>query len=782
MANVMSLNKISMRDIAQVGGKGASLGEMIQNLGHEINVPPGFCVTASAFACLLQHNQLGDKIQAELDGIDVEDIRVLQKKSRRIRRWILNSVIPPKIEQLITKQFQRLKDDRAISVAVRSSATCEDLPTASFAGLHDSFVHVRSKKALLQAIKGVFASLYNERAIAYRHNNQFSEHTSRMAAVVQVMVPSSQAVSGVMFTLDPESGFREVVTINAVYGLGEAIVSGKLTPDEYCVFKPSLEKKKHAILKKRHGHMTKKLVFRQGSVMFDSVTQKQSEQYCLSDAQIEQLAHQAVAIERHYGQAMDIEWAQDPRDRTLYIVQARPETVVSQVSTANVIQYHLSKVSSVICTGRSVGSAVGSGDANVIRSANDMHHFKPGSVLVTDNTDPAWEPIMKQASAIVTNRGGRTCHAAIIARELGVPAVVGSSDATQRIKQGQPITVSCASGDEGLVFDGILPYQKVETPLSDLPKLPVELSMNLGNPDQAFAYQTIPNAGVGLARIEFIIANKIGIHPKALLNFKALPKKMQNAIQQKMIGYKNGAEFYVDQLTQGMATLAAAFFPKPVIFRFSDFKSNEYMSLLGGELFEPREENPMLGYRGASRYVHPDFQDCFALECAALKRVRDHMGLINAQAMIPFVRTVPELQSVVELISKNGLRRKKKGLQIYVMCETPSCALLAEEFLPYCDGFSIGSNDLTQLTLGVDRDSDIIASTFDERDPAVKALIKNAILSCRKQNKYVGICGQGPSDYPDFAAWLIQEGIQSLSLNPDSIVTTWLQLTGRLLK
>lgn len=776
MALVIALNRVSIKDISDVGGKVASLGEMLQHLSKDINVPPGFCLTAAAFKQFIRLNQLEDKIAAELHQLDINDIQKLQRSSRRIKGWVLRAEMPQNVEAAIVKHYQRLRQGRNISVAVRSSATCEDLPTASFAGLHNTIVHIGSVKTLLSSIKEVWASLYNERAIAYRQHHQFSEASSSMAIAVQLMVPCSQATSGIMFTVDTESGFDKVVSINAVYGLGEGIVSGKINPDEYSVFKPSLTKNKVAILQKKRGDIAQKMVLLQGKIKLSRVSQKQREQYCLTDQQIEDLARQAVVIEKHYGKAMDIEWAQDPRDKKMYIVQARPETVASQAQAATVVQYKLVGKAPLLCSGRSVGSKIGMGNASVIRSLSEMHNFKPGSVLVTDNTDPDWEPIMKQASAIVTNRGGRTCHAAIIARELGVPAVVGTNNATKLIQNNVSVTVSCAEGEVGKVYPGMLKFVKMETELKRLPKLPVELSMNLGNPEKAFAYHALPNAGVGLARLEFIISTMIGVHPRALLDYKKLPMRLKKEIDQKMLGYKQPTQFYIDKLAQGMATIAAAFYPKQVIFRFSDFKSNEYANLLGGELFEPIEENPMLGYRGAARYVHPQFQDCFALECAALKFVREDMGLSNAQAMIPFARTVQEVKAVVDLMAEKGLQRGKRGLKVFLMCEVPSNALLADEFLQHCDGFSIGSNDLTQLTLGVDRDSEIIAPVFDERDPAVKALLQKAIKACLNRKKYVGICGQGPSDYPEFADWLVKQGIKSMSLNPDSIVSTWLYL------
>lgn len=750
---IVSFKNISMADIAEAGGKVASLGEMIKYLTKKgLKVPGGFCVTATAFRAYLRHNNLYDKIQQELAQLDISNIKQLQKTTRKIKTWINAGQFPADLEQQILKNFKS-----GSTVAVRSSATCEDLPTASFAGLHETFIDIKSKKSLLIAIKAAFASLYNERAISYRSRNHFSEEKIAMAVGVQNMVASGKATSGVMFTLDTESGFDQVVLINAVFGQGEGIVSGKLNPDEYVLYKPNLEKKRPAVLRRKLGNNLQK-------------------NFCLTDQEMTELGKQALQIEQHFKKHMDIEWAKDARDGKIYIVQARPETVKSAIMTKTITEYKLLEKAKLICQGTSVGSNIGQGKASIISNVKQMKDFKPGSVLVTDITDPDWEPIMKQASAIVTNRGGRTCHAAIIARELGIPAVVGTLDGTKKIKNNQAITVSCAEGEQGKVYNGLVKFERTDIEINKLPKIPVKLSMNLGNPEKAFQYQFIPNDGIGLARLEFIISNSIGIHPNALIQLDTLPAQLKKQIKLRISAYASPTEFYIEKLREGMATLAAAFYPKEVIFRFSDFKTNEYKNLLGGVHFEPDEENPMLGFRGASRYVSELFSPCFALECEALKRVRHDMGLKNAQAMIPFTRTVSEAEAVVKLINKFGLKRGIKEFKLYMMCEIPSNAILAENFLEHFDGFSIGSNDLTQLSLGIDRDSELIAPLFDERNDAVKHLLKHALTACNKAKKYVGICGQGPSDYPDFAKWLVDNGINSLSLNPDSIIETWLSL------
>lgn len=778
---VVPFNKIDNSQIALYGGKVASLGEMFNNLSHKkIRIPNGFCVTSNAFHVFIHANNLEQKIFETLNTIDFNEFSSLQKASRKIKKFIIEGKYPEPLESKIIEAFTKLCKSHPGSVAVRSSATCEDLTTISFAGLHDSFVHISTPKNLLISIKKAFASLYNERAIAYRHHHDYHEKKVAMAVGIQAMVRSDNATSGVMFTLDTESGFDKVVLINALYGLGEGLVSGKITPDEFLLFKTTLSQNKRAILSKKLGRKTHKLVYSKGKSNYKSIPTKLQHQFCLTDAKLTELAKFACIIEQHYGKPMDIEWAEDSHDGKLYIVQARPETVTQQQNRSVITEYKLLSSSKILCQGKSVGNNIGQGIAQIIHGAKNINQFQAGSVLVTDSTDPDWEPIMKKASAIVTNRGGRTCHAAIIARELGIPAVIGTLNATEAIKNRQAVTVSCAEGETGFVYTGLLKFKTTNHNIQNLPKIPVKISMNLGNPEKAFTYQGIPNQGVGLARIEFIISNMIGIHPNAAINYRALPKNTQKIILSMASAYKNPQEFYIEKLREGMATIAAAFYPKEVIFRFSDFKSNEYANLIGGKSFEPTEENPMLGFRGASRYATKQFQACFALECQAIKRVREDCGLMNAQVMIPFVRTVHEAKSVVDLMKTLHLKRGKNNLKIYMMCEIPSNALLAEDFLQYFDGFSIGSNDLTQLTLGIDRDSELIAPSFDERDLAVKKLLSLAIKACKKANKYVGICGQGPSDKPDFAEWLVKEGINNLSLNPDSIIPTWLTLSKKI--
>lgn len=774
MSYILPFSKISAKDIKIVGGKVSSLGEMYNTLRKQkILVPNGFCVTSEAFQFFLSENELKEKIHQKLKSLNVDDVKNLQKISREIKKLILGSTFPKKLESQIIKSFKNKN-----SVAVRSSATCEDLPTASFAGLHESFVFIKTPKELLVAIKKVFASLYNTRAIAYRKHHDFSEEKISMAVGVQQMVKSENASSGVMFTIDTETGFDKVVVVNGVYGLGEGIVSGKITPDEFVLYKRCLENNKLAILKRSLGDKSKKMIHKNEETILVSVEKTKKEQFCLTDQEVKYLGRQALIVEKHYKKPMDIEWAKDQQSGRIYIVQARPETVKSQQNKNVIKQYHLKTKAKVICTGRSVGDQIGHGSAQVIRSIKEMGQFRTGSVLVADITDPDWEPIMKKASAIVTNRGGRTCHAAIVARELGVPAIVGTGDATKVIKNNQLVTISCAEGDIGKVYGGVVDYEINEISLKKLPKLPVKLTINLGNPEQAFALQSLPNDGVGLARLEFIIANMIGVHPNTILDYKKLPVKLKKDIAAHIAAYKSPKEFYIEKLREGISTIAAAFYPKQVIFRFSDFKSNEYANLLGGELYEPQEENPMIGFRGAARYISAQFKDCFEMECEALKRVRNDMGLVNAQAMIPFARTVHEAKEVVKLIKSFGLIRGKNKFKLYMMCEIPSNVLSADEFLKYFDGFSIGSNDLTQLTLGIDRDSELIASEFDERNPAVKKLLEQAISACSKANKYVGICGQAPSDYPELAEWLVSQGITSLSLTPDSIVRAWMHLGG----
>ncbi len=776
MPNTRTFSQVSLADISLVGGKVASLGEMIQHVSKRgINIPDGFAVTARAYHQFLTDNHLDKKITHLIDQLDISDLSQLKKTSKQIKRWITQAPFSKTLEKSIIAAYKKLQNGKRYKVAVRSSATAEDLPTASFAGQHDSFLHVSGQANVLLAVKKVFASLFNERAITYRKHHGFSEHQTAMAAGVQLMVPSDNSISGVLFTLDPESGFDQVILINAAYGLGEGVVSGQINPDELTLFKHSLNHKQ-AVIKRKIGNKQHKVVLRENKIQTVSVKSNLQNKFCLSDQLAIKLAKQAMIIEHHYGVAMDIEWAQDQNNKKLYIVQARPETVKSQQSKLILTQYVLQEKGNVITIGRSVGQGIGAGKANIIKSIKDIGKFKAGNILVTDMTDPNWEPIMKQAAAIVTNRGGRTCHAAIVARELGIPAIVGCTDATTKIKAGVNITASCAEGETGYIYHGILKYEVKTVSLKKMPKLPFKISMNLGNPDKAFQYQAIPNDGIGLARIEFIIGNTIGIHPNALLDFNKLPRKLKQKIAKLTAAYASPTEFYIEKLREGMSTIAAAFFPKPVIFRFSDFKSNEYANLIGGHQYEPVEENPMLGYRGTSRYVSDAFKDCFALECEAIKRMRHDMGLHNTHVMLPFTRTVSEAKSALQLMKKLGLKRSKAGLKVYMMCEIPSNALLADEFLQYFDGFSIGSNDLTQLTLGLDRDSELVADLFDERNAAVKELLHQAIQACRKQNKYVGICGQGPSDHPDLAKWLMQEGISAISLTPDSIIKTWLYL------
>lgn len=778
MKNILSFSQIGIKDIKEVGGKASSLGEMFNVFKKDkIKIPNGFCVTASAFGFFIAENNLKEIIKKELRSIKKNDVKGLEKSSEKIRKLILKSTIPEDLAKDIVKNFNLLRAKRKLSVAVRSSATCEDLPSASFAGLHDSYVYVKTPEELLSAVKKVFASLYNARAIAYRIHNEFSEDSVAMAVGVQQMVKTDNGQSGVMFTLDTESGFDKVIMINAVYGLGEGIVSGSITPDEFIVSKECLNKNKFSILKRSLGDKSKKMVFKTSTTKLAPTPKKQIQEFCLTDDELELLGRQALLIEKHYQKAMDIEWAKDENDKAIYIVQARPETVKSLQKKDAFLQYELINKGKVLSSGRSVGDQIGQGLAQIINSPSQINSFKAGSVLVADITDPDWEPIMKQCSAIVTNRGGRTCHAAIVARELGIPAVVGTGDATKKIRPGQKVTVSCAGGDVAYVYEGFLKYKTTKVELKKLQKLPVEVAMNLGNPEQAFAAQFLPNDGVGLVRIEFIISNLIGVHPRAVIDYDQLPLKIKRRIETYIAPYASAKEFYIEKLREGISTIAAAFYPKQVIIRFSDFKSNEYANLLGGKAYEPVEENPMLGYRGAARYISKLFKPCFELECEALRRVREDMGLTNAQAMIPFTRTVDEARQVAELVELYGLKRGKNKFKLFVMCEIPSNVLLAEEFLKYFDGFSIGSNDLTQLTLGIDRDSELVASQFDERNSAVKKLLELAIDACRKSKKYIGVCGQAPSDYPELAEWLVKKGITCLSLSPDVIVRTRMYLS-----
>ncbi len=768
-----------MADLPRVGGKNASLGEMISQLADlGVSVPGGFATTVEAFRDFLAQSGLAGRISAELSALDVDDVRQLAACGQRIRSWVLETPFPAELQQAVAEAWQALVDQQGHepAVAVRSSATAEDLPEASFAGQQETFLNVRGLNEVLARIHEVFASLYTDRAIAYRVHHGFDHGEVSLSAGIQVMVRSDLAASGVMFTLDTESGFPDVVFITAAWGLGETVVQGAVNPDEFYVYKPALRAGREAILRRTRGTKLVKMIYGdEGGVQTVDVEEAEQLALSLTDAEIEQLAAQALLIEEHYGRPMDIEWAKDGESGRLYILQARPETVRSQ-SGQSVERFALLEQGPALCEGRSIGHRIGAGRARVVASLDAMAEIEEGDVLVTDMTDPDWEPIMKRAAAIVTNRGGRTCHAAIIARELGIPAVVGCRTATKAIPDGAEVTVSCAEGDTGYVFAGALEFEVHHDDLSRMPEAPLKLMMNVANPDRAFDFAAIPNAGVGLARLEFIINRMIGVHPKALLEFDAQDRDTRAEIERRMAGYAGPVEFYVERLAEGIATIAAAFAPKPVIVRLSDFKSNEYANLIGGQRYEPHEENPMLGFRGASRYVAEEFRDCFELECQALRKVRERMGLDNVWAMVPFVRTVDEGRAVIQTMEAFGLKRGKRGLKIIMMCELPSNALLAGEFLEYFDGFSIGSNDLTQLTLGLDRDSAEIAELFDERNPAVLTLIEQAITACRERGKYIGICGQGPSDHPDLAQWLMERGIESISLNPDTVVETWLAL------
>ena len=784
--HTVDLQRLGMGDLEQVGGKNASLGEMLSCLSAKgVSVPSGFATTADSFREFLAEDGVGEKIYALLSTLDIEDVCTLASVGKTIRSMVLNTPLPGGLEDAVRTSYLSLAksighDD--FSVAVRSSATAEDLPDASFAGQQETYLNVQGIDAVLVAIKQVFASLFNDRAIAYRVHHGFAHHDVALSAGIQQMIRSDLAVSGVMFTMDTESGFDQVVFITSSYGLGEMVVQGAVNPDEFYVHKPSLRAGKAAIVRRNLGSKAIKMIYcddpsQASTVKTVDVGIDAQRQFSLTAVEIEQLATQALTIEQHYGRPMDIEWAKDGIDGKLYILQARPETVKSRSSQQILERYTLKEHGIVLTEGRSIGQRIGQGRVRVIKDSSEMHRVEAGDVLVSDMTDPDWEPVMKRAAAIITNRGGRTCHAAIIARELGIPAVVGCGNATKTIRDGDNVTVSCAEGDTGYVYQGILPFERICLDIDTMPELPVKVMLNVGNPERAFAFQSIPNAGVGLARLEFLISSTIGIHPKALLQYEKLEDiKLKHMIDEKTSAYESPVEYYIDRLKEGIATIAAAFYPKPVIVRLSDFKSNEYANLIGGELFEPREENPMLGFRGASRYVSPDFEDCFALECIAMKRVREDMGLTNVEVMIPFVRTVGEAKQVINVLKSHGLERGKNGLRIIMMCELPSNALLAHEFLEHFDGFSIGSNDLTQLTLGLDRDSGLVAAQFDERDGAVKALLHMAISACKKEGKYVGICGQGPSDHQDFALWLMDEGIDSLSLNPDSVLETCLFL------
>ena len=786
---VLWLDHLRLSDLAQVGGKNSSLGEMIGHLGQlGVSVPGGFATTADAFEEFIRYNTLTQRIYDRLDGLDIDDVGTLMAVGREIRQWVMDAPLQPTLDAAIREAYAELCKRAGadeVSVAVRSSATAEDLPDASFAGQQETFLNVTGVEDVVAKVKEVFASLYNDRAIAYRVHHGFKHEDVFLSAGVQLMVRSDIGSSGVLFTLDTESGFRDAVFITASYGLGENVVQGAVNPDEFYVYKPTLRQGKQAILRRTLGSKQIRMVYSDVAgerVRNEPTPEELRNRFCISDADVEELARQALVIEEHYQRPMDIEWAKDGLTGKLYIVQARPETVKSRGKHTQIERFHLSGKSEVLVEGRSIGHKIGAGAARVIRSIAEMDKLQPGDVLVADMTDPDWEPIMKRASAIVTNRGGRTCHAAIIARELGVPAVVGCGDAMDRIPDGAPVTVSCAEGDTGFIYDGILPFEKIVTDLDNMPPAPLKIMMNVGNPERAFDFAQLPNQGIGLARLEFIIARQIGVHPKALLDFNNQPESVKAQIRPLMAGYADPVSFYVERLAEGIATLSAAFAPETVIVRLSDFKSNEYANLIGGEQYEPHEENPMIGFRGASRYIDPSFSDCFALECRAVKKVREDMGLTNCWIMIPFVRTLEEGRKVIDILEANGLKsgdgatEGSTGLQVIMMCEVPSNALLADEFLDIFDGFSIGSNDLTQLTLGLDRDSGIVAHLFDERNPAVKKLLSLAIEAARRKGKYIGICGQGPSDHPDLADWLLQQGIESVSLNPDTVIDTWLRL------
>ena len=787
---VVPFEHLRMSDVEAVGGKNASLGEMISQLPQGVKVPGGFATTAHAYREFLRYGGLDQKISAELAHWDGEDVRALAQIGARIRALVEVQPLPPAFEQAVRAAFATLSGgDTQASFAVRSSATAEDLPDASFAGQQETFLNVSGIEAVLHKMREVFASLYNDRAISYRVHKGFAHDVVALSAGVQRMVRSDKGAAGVMFTLDTESGFDDVVFITSSYGLGEMVVQGAVNPDEFYVHKPTLRAGFPAVIRRNLGSKLLQMEFADPSekaasgklVKTSDVPAEMRNRYSLSDADVLQLARYALVIEAHYGRPMDIEWGKDGVDGGLYILQARPETVKSQAGNAPELRYALKGRGAIKAQGRAIGQKIGTGSVRVVLSLEDMDQVQAGDVLVTDMTDPNWEPVMKRAAAIVTNRGGRTCHAAIIARELGIPAVVGCGDATEHLRTGMLVTVSCAEGDTGFIYDGLLETEVSEVERGAMPEIALKIMMNVGNPQLAFDFCQLPNAGVGLARLEFIINNNIGVHPKAILDYPHVAPDLKNAVESVARGHASPRAFYVDKVAEGVATIAAAFWPKPVIVRLSDFKSNEYRKLIGGSRYEPEEENPMLGFRGAARYVSADFREAFAMECEAIKRVRNTMGLDNVQVMVPFVRTLEQARRVTELMASEGLERGKDGLQLVMMCEIPSNAILAEAFLEYFDGFSIGSNDLTQLTLGLDRDSgmELLAADFDERDPAVKALIRLAIAACKKQGKYIGICGQGPSDHPDFARWLQDEGISSISLNPDSVIATWKQLAGR---
>ena len=782
---IVWFENLGMHNIDLVGGKNASLGEMISNLKDSgVRVPGGFATTAAAFREFLRHQDLDQRINALLALADIDDVDALAKMGSTIRQWVVETPFPQTLQQALVAAYQRLEASggKGLEVAVRSSATAEDLPDASFAGQQETYLNVQGIDAVLQAVKAVFASLYNDRAIAYRVHKGFDHSQVALSAGVQKMVRSDLGASGVLFTLDTESGFRDVVFITSSWGLGETVVQGAVNPDEFYVHKGCLQANRPAILRRTLGEKAIKMVFADGAdekVRTVDVPSEDRMRFSLTTQQVEELARFAVVIEAHYGRPMDIEWALDGQDGQIYIVQARPETVESRVDASVIERYELKGSGELLVSGRAIGQRIGAGPTKVIVDVSQMAQVQAGDVLVTDMTDPDWEPVMKKAAAIVTNRGGRTCHAAIIARELGIPAIVGCGDATGRLQGVPAITVSCAEGDTGNIYKGQLAFKVMRNSSGDMPPLPTKIMMNVGNPSRAFALSRLPNAGVGLARLEFIISTTIGVHPRALLAFDEQADDINRQIQRKMAGYPDPVSFYVDKLAEGISTLTAAFHPQPVIVRTSDFKSNEYANLIGGKAYEPHEENPMIGFRGASRYLSESFRPCFELECRAIRKVRDDMGFENLELMIPFVRTLDEAAEVVALLAANGLKRGENGLRVIMMCELPSNAVLAEEFLQYFDGFSIGSNDMTQLTLGLDRDSGLVAKLFDERNPAVKRMLEMAISAARAQGKYVGICGQGPSDFPDFAQWLLAQGISSISLNPDTVVDTWLHLAAQ---
>ncbi|WP_411832020.1 phosphoenolpyruvate synthase [Pseudoxanthomonas mexicana] len=784
--NILWLHELRLSDLARVGGKNSSLGEMIGNLaGLGVSVPGGYATTAEAFKAFIAHNDLSKRIFDRLATLDVEDVPALTAVGREIRGWVIDAPLQPDLDRDIRDAYARLCAENGggeVAVAVRSSATAEDLPDASFAGQQETFLNVSGADDIVHKVKEVFASLYNDRAIAYRVHHGFKHEDVFLSAGVQLMVRSDVGASGVLFTLDTESGFRDVVFVTASLGLGEMVVQGAVNPDEFYVYKPTLKAGKPAILRRSLGSKAIRMVYSDQPgerVRTEDTPAELRGRFSIGDEDVHELSRQALTIEQHYGRPMDIEWAKDGVSGKLFIVQARPETVKSRGQATRIERYALEKRGEVIAEGRAIGQKIGSGVARVVRSLEDMNRVQPGDVLVADMTDPDWEPVMKRAAAIVTNRGGRTCHAAIIARELGVPAVVGTGNALDLIEDGKDVTVSCAEGDTGFIYAGALPFERTTTDLAQMPPAPLKIMMNVANPERAFDFGQLPNAGIGLARLEMIIASHIGVHPLALLEYDRQDAETRRKIDAKTAGYADPVSFYVDRLAEGIATITASVAPHPVIVRLSDFKSNEYANLVGGSRYEPHEENPMIGFRGASRYVDPSFEPAFALECQAVKRVREQMGLDNLWVMIPFVRTLDEGRKVIEVLAKHGLKQGERGLKIIMMCEVPSNALLADEFLDIFDGFSIGSNDLTQLTLGLDRDSSIVAGLFDERDPAVKKMLSMAIKAARAKGKYVGICGQGPSDHPDLAEWLMAEGIESVSLNPDTVVDTWLRLAKR---